>query len=49
MSLTARAIEFNRVTAVAVLLVTVLGIQTYQSMPRDEDPGFLIRVAVVTT
>jgi len=48
-SLTSRAIESNRVTAIAVLLVLILGIQTYQSMPRDEDPGFLIRVALVTT
>ena len=49
MSLTSKAIELNRVTAIAVFLVAVLGIQTYQSMPRDEDPGFLIRIALVTT
>ena len=49
MRLTRLAIEQNRVTAVATLLVLVAGASTYLGMPRDEDPGFLIRVATVRT
>ena len=49
MSITQLALERNRVTIVAVLSVLILGIVTYFEMPRAEDPGFIIRTAVVTT
>ena len=49
MTLTQLALERNRVTAVAVLSILILGISTYINMPRAEDPGFIIRTAVVTT
>ena len=37
MSLTGLAIEKNRVTWIAVFLILVAGLQTYGSMPRNED------------
>ncbi|MEM7412868.1 MAG: efflux RND transporter permease subunit [Myxococcota bacterium] len=49
MSLTELAISRDRITAIATLLILVSGTSTYFSMPRDEDPGFLIRVATVRT
>lgn len=49
MSLTRLAIDRNRITTVAVVVILLAGFQTYQGMPRDEDPGFLIRVALVST
>ncbi|MEM7467492.1 MAG: efflux RND transporter permease subunit [Pseudomonadota bacterium] len=49
MSVTEFALEKNRVTAVAILTIILFGIITYIDMPRAEDPGFIIRTAVVTT
>ena len=49
MNITRAAIENNRVTAVVLLVLLFAGIGTYNSMPRDEDPGFIIRTALVTT
>ncbi|MGD2063802.1 MAG: efflux RND transporter permease subunit, partial [Nitrospirota bacterium] len=49
MNLTRLAIEKNRVTAVAVLVVVAAGLAAYSVMPRNEDPGFTIRVAQVIT
>ena len=49
MDITRIALERNRVTLVALLVVVMTGIVTYQGMPRAEDPGFIIRTAVVTT
>ncbi len=49
MSLTKQAIEKNRVTAAALLVVVLAGISSFQSMPQNEDPGFTIRVAQVLT
>ena len=34
---------------VTLLIILVAGIMTYMKMPRSEDPGFIIRVATVTT
>jgi multidrug efflux pump subunit AcrB len=48
-SITRAAIEKNRITAVAVFFVLVGGLSTYSGMPRAEDPGFTVRVALVTT
>ena len=49
MDLTATALARNRVTLVAILAIVFAGIYTYIGMPRAEDPGFIIRTAVVTT
>jgi len=49
MGITAAAIKNNRVTVVILLVLVLAGITTYQTMPRDEDPGFIIRTALVTT
>ena len=49
MNITRLAIERNRVTSLALLVVLVLGFATYGNMPRDEDPGFTIRAAQVRT
>ncbi|MEM7542843.1 MAG: efflux RND transporter permease subunit [Pseudomonadota bacterium] len=49
MNITRIALERNRVTVIALLVVIGAGITTYIGMPRAEDPGFIIRTAVVTT
>ena len=49
MDLTRAALEKNRVTAVFLALIVAAGISTYNNMPRNEDPGFTILTAVVTT
>jgi multidrug efflux pump len=47
--LTRFAIDKNRVFLAALLIVLVSGAFAYQSMPRSEDPGFIIRTALVQT
>ena len=49
MNITQFAIEKKRITSVALVLIFFSGISTYLGMPRAEDPGFIIRTAVVTT
>ena len=49
MDVTRAAIEKNRITLVALLVITAGGISAYMSLPRAEDPGFVIRTAVVLT
>ena len=49
MNLTRFAIEKNRITAVAIFAILVAGIFAYAKMPRSEDPGFIIRTAMVVT
>ncbi len=49
MDITRYAIEKNRVTLVLVLALAFGGLSSYFSMPKAEDPGFLIRIAVVIT
>ena len=49
MNITQAAIEKNRITAVALILVFLAGISTFNTMPRAEDPGFIIRTAMVLT
>jgi multidrug efflux pump subunit AcrB len=48
-NLTAAAIDRNRVTLTIVALVVVAGIFAFQSLPKAQDPGFVIRTAVITT
>jgi multidrug efflux pump subunit AcrB len=49
MSITRAAIEKNRITAMTLVFIIVAGIMTFQTMPRAEDPGFIIRVALILT
>ena len=49
MDITRFAIENNRSTLVALLVILFAGAGAYQSLPRAEDPGFTIRTAVVQT
>ena len=43
------AISKDRITLVVLFLILVGGISAYFAMPRDYDPGFTIRTAVVAT
>jgi multidrug efflux pump subunit AcrB len=49
MNITRFAIEKNRVTAVALILIVIAGFMIFRAMPRAEDPGFIIRTALVLT
>jgi multidrug efflux pump len=49
MSLTRAAIEKNRITVVVLAVIFLSGIRSFFDMERAEDPGFIIRVAVVVT
>jgi multidrug efflux pump len=48
-NITAFAIDKTRVFFSLVLFLILFGITSYQGMPRSEDPGFIIRVALVST
>jgi multidrug efflux pump len=47
--LTAAALARNRVTTVAIVALLAAGLHAYFGMPRAEDPGFIVRTALVTT
>lgn len=49
MSLTATAIGNNRVTLTIVALLIMAGGIAYESLPKAQDPGFIVRTAVITT
>ena len=49
MNLTRIALENNRVTIVVLLVVALLGLVGYQTMPRDSMPPYTVRVASVVT
>jgi multidrug efflux pump subunit AcrB len=49
MNLTRAAISKNRITVVVLLIVAVSGVLSFFDMSRAEDPGFIIRTAVVMT
>jgi len=49
MDLTRYAVENKVVTSVALAVIALSGWSAYRTLPRAEDPGFLIRVALVTT
>ena len=49
MNVTRAAIEKNRITTALLILLLVSGGITYMNMPRAEDPGFVVRTAVVMT
>ena len=49
MDITRLAIEKNRIFWAALLVVLLSGAAAYRDMPRSEDPGFIIRTALVQT
>ena len=49
MTITEAAIDKSRVTSVLLVVIFLGGLFTYFGMPRDYDPGFTIRTAVVLT
>ncbi len=49
MSITRAAITNNRVTFVVLLVAVAWGLSSYVAMPQSEDPGFIIRTAMVQT
>ncbi len=49
MNITKLSIEKKRITAMALILILISGILTFNAMPRAEDPGFTIRTAMVQT
>ena len=49
MDITRLAIEKNRIFWAALLVVLMSGMAAYRDMPRSEDPGFIIRTALVQT
>ena len=49
MTLTELSIEKNRVTLTIITLVLISGILAIQSIPKAQDPGFIIRTVLVTT
>ena len=49
MNLTKFAIDNNRITAVTLLIIFLAGVASYYQLSRNEDPGFIIRVALVMT
>ncbi len=49
MNITKLAITNNRTSIVLMIVILLAGISAYQSMPKDYDPGFIIRTAQVIT
>ena len=49
MNLTAAAIDKNRITLTIVTLVVIAGGFAFQGLPKAQDPGFIVRTAVITT
>ncbi|MDA8016760.1 MAG: efflux RND transporter permease subunit [Thermoanaerobaculia bacterium] len=49
MNLTRAAIEKDRVTVVLLLVLLATGVQSFLTLPQSEDPGFVVRTAVVQT
>ena len=49
MSITESAIHNNRVTILVLLVILLGGIGAYLGLPRAEDPGFIVRTALVLT
>lgn len=49
MNLTKLAITNNRTSIVLLIVILFSGISAYQNMPKDYDPGFILRTAQVIT
>ncbi len=49
MNITKLSLENNRVTAMVLAVVLLMGLASYQSMPRDSMPPYTVRIATVVT
>ena len=49
MNITRLAIENNRLTIAAMLIIIIGGLTAYQNIPRDREANFIIRWALITT
>lgn len=49
MDITKLALEKSRITFTVLTVLMFAGIMTYLNMPRSEDPGFIVRTALVET
>ena len=49
MNITRLAIEKNRITTVVLVVLFFAGLSSYFGLPRAEDPGFVMRTALVQT
>ncbi len=49
MDLTRAAIAGNRITITVVALLIIAGALAFQSIPKAQDPGFIIRTVLITT
>ncbi len=49
MSLTQFAIDRNRIFFSVLFVILIAGMFSYVNMPRNEDPGFIVRIALVQT
>ncbi|MCP4634246.1 MAG: efflux RND transporter permease subunit [candidate division Zixibacteria bacterium] len=49
MNITKIAIEKNRITTVVLIIVIIGGMIAFKNLPRQEDPGFIIRTAMIQT
>ena len=49
MSLTQYAISNNRITIAVTVILLLSGMMAYVALPKEQDPGFIVRTAVITT
>lgn len=49
MNITETALKLNRITVVLIAIVIIGGIVAANKLPQDEDPGFIIRTAMIST
>ncbi len=49
MNLTQAAFRYNRVTIILVSILVISGLIAFVQLPKAQDPGFIIRTAVITT
>jgi len=49
MTITEAAIRYNRVTIMALVALVGAGLAAFYTLPRAEDPGFVVKTALVTT
>ncbi|MEN0060693.1 MAG: efflux RND transporter permease subunit [Myxococcota bacterium] len=49
MTITKWAVQFTRVSWMAIVLLIVYGLISYFQLPKAQDPGFTLRIASVTT
>lgn len=48
-SMTEFSIKNNRITLVIVFILMLAGLVAYTSLPKAQDPGFTVRIALITT